>query len=79
MHVNETDALIAAQRAVGFAGRPCLGAAGVARAAQPADVASAVLLGRGAARQRGLVLVDAVDGAVVECLVESNPEAWADA
>ena len=29
-------------------------------------------------RQRGLVLVDAIDGTVIEHIVESNPEAWAD-
>ncbi|CAN5441193.1 hypothetical protein BH23ACT3_BH23ACT3_20770 [soil metagenome] len=28
-------------------------------------------------RQRGLVLVDAVDGRVIEHLVEANPEEWA--
>jgi hypothetical protein len=28
-------------------------------------------------RQRGLVLVDAVDGRVLEHLVEANPEQWA--
>jgi hypothetical protein len=74
MHVNETDALIAAQRAVGFA----------------VGHASAQQVWRGLRSrptwrvlcysiedppaQRGLVLVDAVDGTVVECLVEANPE-----
>ena len=74
MHVNETDALIAAQQAVGF----------------PVGHASAQQVWRGLRsrptwrvlcysvedppHQRGLVLVDAVDGAVVERLVESNPE-----
>jgi hypothetical protein len=77
MHVNETEALIAAQRAVGF----------------PVGHASAQQVWRGLRsrptwrvlcysveeppRQRGLVLVDAVDGTVVEQLVESNPEEWA--
>jgi hypothetical protein len=74
MHVTETDALVAAQRAVGF----------------PVGHASAQQVWRGLRsrptwrvlcysiedppRQRGLVLVDAVDGTVVEHLVESNPE-----
>ena len=56
--------------------RPRLGPAGAGGAAQPADVAGAVLLDRGSARRRGLVLVDAVDGEVVEHLVEDNPERW---
>ena len=76
MHVDETEALIAAQQAVGF----------------PVGHASAQQVWRGLRsrptwrvlcysleeppRQRGLVLVDAVDGTVVEQLVESNPEAW---
>jgi hypothetical protein len=77
MHVDERDALVAAQRAVGF----------------PVGHASAQQVWRGLRsrptwrvlcysveeppRQRGLVLVDAVDGHVVERLVESNPEQWA--
>jgi hypothetical protein len=76
MHVDETDALIAAQQAVGF----------------PVGHASAQQVWRGLRsrptwrvlcysleeppHQRGLVLVDAVDGTVVEQLVESNPEEW---
>jgi hypothetical protein len=76
MHVTETDALVAAQQAVRF----------------PVGHASAQQVWRGLRsrptwrvlcysvedppRQRGLVLVDAVDGTVIEHLVESNPEAW---
>ena len=56
--------------------RPRLGPAGLAGHPQPADVAGAVLLDRGSAARRGLVLVDAVDGEVVEHLVEDNPERW---
>lgn len=75
MHVDEKEALVAAQRAVGFA----------------VGHASAQQVWRGLRsrptwrvlcysaeeppRQRGLVLVDAIDGHVVEHLVESNPEA----
>ena len=75
MHVDETDALVAAQQAVGFA----------------VGHASAQQVWRGVRSrptwrvlcyssedpptQRGLVLVDAVDGQVVEHLVEANPEA----
>jgi hypothetical protein len=75
MHVDETEALVAAQQAVGFA----------------VGHASAQQVWRGLRSrptwrvlcysaedppaQRGLVLVDAVDGRVVEHLVEANPEA----
>jgi len=75
MHVDEKDALVAAQQAVGFA----------------VGHASAQQVWRGLRsrptwrvlcysaeeppRQRGLVLVDAVDGSIVEQLVQANPEA----
>ena len=74
--VDETDALVIATRTVGF----------------PVGHASASLGWRGLRSrpvwrilvysieeppdQRGLVLVDAVDGRVVEHFVESNPEDW---
>lgn len=74
MHVDEKDALVAAQQALGF----------------PVGHASAQQVWRGLRSRptwrvlcysaddpptrRGLVLVDAVDGRVVEHLVEDNPE-----
>jgi len=74
--VDETDALVIATRTAGF----------------PVGHASAQLGWRGLRsrplwrilvysieeppEQRGLVLVDAVDGRVVEHFVESNPEDW---
>jgi hypothetical protein len=74
MHVDEKEALVAAQQALGF----------------PVGHASAQQVWRGVRsrptwrvlcysaedppRQRGLVLVDAVDGRVVEHLSEDNPE-----
>lgn len=74
MHVDEKDALVAAQQALGF----------------PVGHASAQQVWRGVRSrptwrvlcysaedppmQRGLVLVDAVDGTVVEQLSENNPE-----
>lgn len=74
MHVDEKQALVAAQGAVGF----------------PVGHASAQQVWRGVRsrptwrvlvysaenppRQRGLVLVDAVDGRVLEHLTEANPE-----
>jgi hypothetical protein len=74
MHVDETEALVAAQQALGF----------------PVGHASAQQVWRGVRSrptwrvlcysaedpplQRGLVLVDAIDGRVVEHLAEGNPE-----
>ena len=76
MNVDEREALVAAQQAVGFA----------------VGHASAQQVWRGVRsrptwrvlcysveeppEQRGLVLVDAIDGRVVEHLVEDNPERW---
>lgn len=78
LNVRETDALAAASRAVGF----------------PIGHASAQLAWRGLRSRptwrillysadeppsrRGLVLVDAVDGSVVDHLVEDNPEDWSE-
>jgi len=78
MQLRETDALVAATRAVGF----------------PVGHASAQLAWRGVRsrptwrilcysvenppRQRGFVLIDAVDGRIVEQLVEDNPEDWSE-
>ena len=77
MRVDEKEALVKAQRAVNF----------------PVGHASAQQVWHGVRsrptwrvlcystedppRQRGLVLVDAVDGRVLEHLVEANPEQWA--
>jgi hypothetical protein len=74
MHVDETEALVAAQQALGF----------------PVGHASAQQVWRGVRSrptwrvlcysaedppaQRGLVLVDAVDGRVIEHLREENPD-----
>ena len=76
MHVDEKDALVAASKTVGF----------------PVGHASAQLAWRGVRsrptwrilcysaeeppKRRGFVLVDAVDGRVVEHVVEDNPESW---
>jgi hypothetical protein len=76
MHVDEKEALVKAQQAVGF----------------PVGHASAQQVWRGLRSRptwrvlcysveeppvrRGLVLIDAVDGTVVEHLVEDNPERW---
>ena len=78
LDVDERDALVEASRAVGF----------------PVGHASAQLGWRGLRsrptwrillysseeppEQRGLVLVDGVDGQVIEHFVEDNPEDWSD-
>jgi hypothetical protein len=78
LSVRETDALVAATRTVGF----------------PVGHASAQLAWRGLRsrptwrillyssedppKKRGLVLVDGVDGTVVDHLVEDNPEDWSE-
>lgn len=74
MHVDEKEALVAAQGAVGFA-------VGHASAQQVWRGLRSrptwrvlVYSAENPPRQRGLVLVDAVDGRVVEHLTESNPE-----
>ncbi len=74
MHVDEKQALVAAQGAVGFA-------VGHASAQQVwRGVRSRptwrvlVYSAENPPRERGLVLVDAVDGRVVEHLTEKNPE-----
>ena len=75
MSIDESEALVRATRKVGF----------------PVGHASAQQVWRGLRsrptwrifcysveeppRQRGLVLVDAVNGEIVECLVEANPDA----
>lgn len=76
MQVAETDALVAAQQAVGFA-------VGHASAQQVwhglrSRPTWRVLCysAEEPPHQRGLVLVDAVDGRVLEHLVEANPEQW---
>jgi hypothetical protein len=76
MHVDEKDALVAASKAVHF----------------PVGHASAQLAWRGLRsrptwrilsysaeeppRRRAFVLVDAIDGHIVEQVVEDNPETW---
>ena len=76
MHVDEREALVKAQQAVGF----------------PVGHASIQQVWRGLRSRptwrvlcysaedppvrRGLVLVDAIDGQVVEHMVEDNPERW---
>jgi hypothetical protein len=76
MTIDERDALVAAQQAVGFA-------VGHASAQQVWHGVRSRPTWRVLCysaeeppRQRGLVLVDAVDGHIVEQLIEANPEQW---
>jgi len=78
MHVDEKDALVAATKAAGF----------------PVGHASAQLAWRGLRsrptwrilcysaedppRRRAFVLVDAIDGRVIDQIVEANPERWSE-
>jgi hypothetical protein len=78
MHIDETDALVAATKQVAF----------------PVGHASAQLAWRGLRSrptwrilcysaeepplQRGFVMVDAIDGRVVDAVVQDNPEDWSD-
>lgn len=79
MAVDEKEALVAAQGAVGFA-------VGHASAQQVWRGLRSrptwrvlVYSAENPPRQRGLVLIDAVDGAVIEQFVEANPEQdWAE-
>jgi hypothetical protein len=76
MKIDEREALVAAQQAVGFA-------VGHASAQQVwhglrSRPTWRVLCysAEEPPRQRGLVLVDALDGHIVEQLIEANPEQW---
>ena len=57
-------------------GGPRFGSAGLARPPQPAHMAHPPLLRRRPPAKRGLVLVDAVDGEIVDTIVEDSPEDW---
>ena len=74
MHVDEKEALVAAQGAVGFAvGHASAQQVWRGMRSRP-TWRVLVYSAENPPRQRGLVLVDAVDGRVVEHLTEANPE-----
>lgn len=74
MHVDEKQALVAAQGAVGF-GVGHASAQQVWRGLRSRPTWRVLVYSaENPPRQRGLVLVDAVDGTVVEHLTEDNPE-----
>ncbi|MEY4230625.1 MAG: hypothetical protein RLZZ362_1474 [Actinomycetota bacterium] len=74
MHIDEKQALVAAQGAVGFA----IGHASAQQVWRGIRSRPTwrvlVYSAENPPRQRGLVLVDAVDGSVVEHMTELNPE-----
>ncbi len=74
MHVDEKQALVSAQGAVGFAiGHASAQQVWLGLRSRP-TWRVLVYSAENPPRQRGLVLVDAVDGTVVEHLTELNPE-----
>ena len=74
MHVDEKQALVAAQGAVGFAVGHA-SAQQVWRGLRSRPTWRVLIYSaESPPRQRALVLVDAIDGAVVEHLTEDNPE-----
>lgn len=79
MHVDEKQALVAAQGAVGFAVGHA-SAQQVWRGLRSRPTWRVLIYSaENPPRQRALVLVDAVDGTVVEHLTEANPEEdWED-
>ncbi len=78
MHIDEKDALVAAQQAVGF-GVGHASAQQVWHGIRSRPTWRVLCYSaEEPPRQRGLVLVDAVDGSIVEQLVQDNPEARID-
>jgi hypothetical protein len=79
MHVDEKQALVAAQGAVGFAVGHA-SAQQVWRGLRSRPTWRVLIYSaENPPRQRGLVLVDAIDGRVIEHLTEANPEQdWAE-
>jgi hypothetical protein len=74
MHVDEKQALVAAQGAVGF-GVGHASAQQVWRGLRSRPTWRVLVYSaENPPRQRGLVLVDAIDGSVVEHITEANPE-----
>jgi hypothetical protein len=74
MHVDEKQALVAAQGAVGF-GVGHASAQQVWRGLRSRPTWRVLVYSaENPPRQRGLVLVDAIDGSVVEHMTEANPE-----
>jgi hypothetical protein len=76
MTVNESEALVIASRHVGFAvGHASAQQVWRGMRSRPTWRIFAYSIEE-PPTQRGLVLVDAVDGRVVECLVDQNTESW---
>jgi hypothetical protein len=77
-NVDDTDALVAATREVGFAVGHASAQLGWRGLRSRPTWRILLYSAEEPPAQRGLVLVDAVDGQVLEHFVESNPEDWSE-
>ena len=78
LDVDERDALVAASQAVGFAVGHASAQLGWRGLRSRPTWRILLYSSEEPPEQRGLVLVDGVDGAVIEHFVEANPEDWSD-
>jgi hypothetical protein len=76
LRLDETDALVAATRRVGFAVGHASASLGWRGLRSRPTWRILLYSAEEPPAKRGLVLVDAVDGSVVEHFVEDNPEDW---
>jgi hypothetical protein len=78
LDIDERDALVAASRAVGFAVGHASAQMGWRGLRSRPTWRILLYSSEEPPEQRGLVLVDGVDGTVIEHFVEKNPEDWAE-
>ena len=76
--VDERDALVAASRAVGFAVGHASAQMGWRGLRSRPTWRILLYSAEEPPEQRGFVLVDGVDGEIVDQVVEANPEDWSD-
>ena len=78
LDVDEADALVAASSAVGFPGGPASAHLGWRGRRRRPTWRTLVYSAETPPEKRGLVLVDGVDGEVLEFFTEDNPEDWSE-
>ena len=78
LDVDERDALVASSKAVGFPIGHASAQMGWRGLLSRPTWRMLVYSNEDPPKRRGLVLVDGVDGSVVESFVEDNPEDWTD-
>jgi hypothetical protein len=78
LDVDEADALVAATRQVGFAVGHASAQMGWRGALSKPTWRILLYSAENPPTRRGLVLVDGIDGAVVDWFVEDNPEDWSE-